>query len=75
MMKWNLATRMAAKGWTNAHHLATGAGLSYPVADRILHGDSPDRIDGKTLEKLRVAFGIRGAPWSLIEYIPEKPKR
>jgi hypothetical protein len=75
MMQWNIRNFMDAKGWTNAHQLAAGAGLSYPVAERIVHGPPPDRIDARTLEKLRVAFIPRAkTPWALIEYTPD-PRR
>lgn len=76
MMMWNVRAFMEKRGWTNAHQLATGAGLSYPVADRIVNGPPPDRIDAETLEKLRVAFTPRArTPWALITYVPETKAR
>ena len=69
-VRWNVAGRMDAKGWTNAHQLAAGAGISYPVAKRIYDGERyPDRVDFDTLGKLAKAFGCRRNPWRLLEIV------
>ena len=68
---WNVKARAEAKGWTNAHQLATNAGISYPIAWRILQGEASaepiERIETATLEKLARAFGLK-SPWSLLDY-------
>lgn len=74
-IRWNVAKHLEAKGWDNANKLARGVGLSYPVAVRVMAGAPMERIDVATLELLRAAFGIRGAPWSLLEYIPEPARK
>jgi hypothetical protein len=74
-VKWNVTKHLVDKGWDNANKLSLGAGLSYPVAARIIANEPMERIEVATLERLRSAFGLRGAPWSLLEYVPEKAKR
>lgn len=74
-VRWNLETQLAAKKWTNAHQLAAGAGISYPVAKRIFDGEkNPDRVDFDTLGKLALAFGCKRNPWKLLEIV-EYPRR
>lgn len=68
-VRWNLADRLAAKGWENAHQLAAGAGISYPVAKRIWNGPAPDRVDFQTLGKLAKALGARRNPFALLEIV------
>lgn len=63
---WNIKDRAAAKGWENAHQLAKAAGLSYPVAWRILQGEPIERIETATLETLARVFGVK--PFSLLEH-------
>lgn len=74
MVRWNVRNHLDAKGWSNANQLSLGAGLSYPVAARVLANEPMERIEVATLERLRSAFGLRGAPWSLLEYVPDKPR-
>ncbi len=65
---WNVRERAKAKGWANAHQFAIGAGISYPIAWRILTSDAPiERIETATLERLAKAFGLK-TPWSLLEH-------
>ncbi len=68
-IRWgDVKGRAKAKGWDNAHQLAQGAGLSYPVATRLWRAkQSIDRIEVDTLEKLAKAFGLK-SPWALLEY-------
>jgi DNA-binding Xre family transcriptional regulator len=68
-VRWKIAHLMHAKDWTNAHQLAAGAGISYPVAKRIWQGAAPDRVDFNTLGKLAKAFGCRRNPWKLLEIV------
>jgi hypothetical protein len=69
-ISWNVRDRATAKGWTNAHQLALGAGISYPIAWRIMGSDAPlERIETATLAKLARAFGLK-TPWALLRVEP-----
>lgn len=73
MIRWDVSAHMQAKGWENANQLARGAGLSYPVAARVLEAEPLDRIDVSTLERMSTAF--RCSPWKLLAYTPDKETR
>jgi hypothetical protein len=70
-IRWNVKARAEGKGWANAHQFSVGAGLSYPLAARILEGDPLERIDVATLEKLARVFGLK-TPWPLLDYDPKE---
>lgn len=78
MLRWNIGRHLDAKGWENANQLATGAGLSYPVARRIMQaieqGDGViDRVDAITLGKLAKAFGVPAKKaLTLLEFLPDE---
>lgn len=65
-IRWAVAEHMTRAGIENANQLAKKAGLSYPVASRILAGEDLERIDVATLEALAAAFGVK--PWTLLEH-------
>lgn len=69
-IRWNVKARAEGKGWTNPHQFALGAGLSYPLAARILEGEPLERIDVATLEKLARVFSLK-TPWPLLDYEPK----
>lgn len=72
---------LIAHGWENANQLSIGAGLSYPVADRVLKNEPMDRVDMKTLAKIAKALHVPARNvLTLIEYTPDeapavKPRR
>lgn len=68
---WNVKARAAAKGWTNPYQLAKGAGITQPLAARLLADEPLDRISVDTLETLARAFHLR-TPWPLLDYRGEK---
>lgn len=75
MIRWRddrIAKGMQVRGWENASQLALGAGLTYPVASRIVNADGKaiERIDVSTLEALARAFDCE--PWDLLEYDPAR---
>jgi len=63
---WNVQPLMARRGIANAHQLAERAGLTLPVAYRLLDGHPLERIDIATLERLAVFFRV--SPWRLLDY-------
>lgn len=69
MIRWNLDRHMARRGLTNAYQLAAFAGLTKPLASRLLAGAPIERLDVATLETLAVAFRVK--PWTLLEYVPD----
>lgn len=69
-IRWDIRKRAADRGWENAQQFATGAGLTYPLAARILEGKPLERIDVATLEKLTKVFGLK-TPWTLLDYDPK----
>lgn len=69
-IRWSVKGRAEARGWKNAHQFAIGAGLSYPLAARILESKPLERIDVATLEQLTKVFGLK-SPWTLLEYDPK----
>lgn len=69
-IRWNVKSRAEARGWKNAHQFAIGAGLSYPLAARILEGKPLERIDVATLEQLAQVFGLK-TPWALLDHDPK----
>ena len=75
MVRWDVAALAKAKGWENANQLARGAGLSYPVASRVLDSEPLDRIDVSTLERLAVALDMVKTPWRLLAFDPPKRGR
>ena len=58
MIVWNLGAAMKRAGVENANQLAKRAGLSYPVAWRIIQNAPMERIEVATLEALGRAFGV-----------------
>lgn len=64
---WDVLERAKGRGWTNAHQLAIGAGISYPIAWRIMKDAPVERIDVVTVEKLMTAFDLT-SPWSVLRY-------
>lgn len=66
MIRWNVAKAAKDRGWENANQLARGAGLSYPVAARLLAGEPLERIDVATLELLASVFSCE--PWALLTW-------
>jgi hypothetical protein len=56
---WKIDRHLERKGNPNAHQLALGAGLSYPVATRIIERREMTRLDSDTLTKLAVYFGLK----------------
>ena len=70
-IRWHVKDRAKGKGWKNAQQFAVGAGLTYPLAARILDGQPLERIDVKTLEKLAKVFGLK-TPWALLDYDPKE---
>jgi hypothetical protein len=68
---WSVKAKALAKGWTNPYQLAKGAGITQPLAARVLAGDPIDRINVATLETLARAFNLK-TPWALLDYRPEK---
>lgn len=70
MIRWNVKPFMEKRGWTNASQLATEAGITAPVAYRVLAGEPLERIDVATLERLAAAFRVK--PWQLLEHTPDK---
>jgi len=71
MITWNVRARALAKGWTNPYQLAKGAGVTQPLAARVLADEPIGRIDVATLEALARAFALK-TPWSLLSYVPGK---
>jgi hypothetical protein len=71
-IRWKVRARATAKGWTNPYQLAKGAGITQPLAARILSSEPIERIDVATLETLARAFRLK-SPWSLLEYRPGEP--
>ena len=69
IIRWDVKRRAEARGWTNAHQFAIGAGISYPIATRILKGDPVEKLEVATLGKLTRAFGL-SSPWSLLKVEP-----
>lgn len=69
MIRYAIATHMRRKGWTNAYQLAKGAGITQPLAARVIAGGPLERLDVATLEALARAFRVK--PWALLEYIPD----
>jgi len=70
-IRWNVKRRAKEeKGWENPQQLATGAGLTYPLAARVFEGRPLERIDVATLEKLARVFGLK-TPWALLDYDPK----
>lgn len=69
MIVWRLKPLLKRKGWENANQLATGAGLSYPVAHRLIN-EQMDRVDLGTLAKLCRALDCQ--PGDFLVYVPEK---
>jgi hypothetical protein len=67
MLRWNVRAKAHARGWTNAYQLAKGAGITQPVAARVLSDEPIERIDVATLETLTRVFRLK-SPWSLFEY-------
>lgn len=65
MFTWNLA--LPKSRVPNAHQLALGAGLSYPVAVRVLANQPMARVDAMTLQKLADYFGVKN-PLSLLRF-------
>lgn len=70
-IRWNVKERAERRGWKNPHQFAVGAGLSYPLAARILEGEPLERIDVATLERLTTVFGLK-RPWELLDYDPKE---
>jgi len=70
MIRWNLGPHMAKKGLENASQLAAGAGITPPVAYRVLRREAVERIEAATLEKLARYFRVK--PWALLEYTPDE---
>ena len=66
---WNVRERAEKQGWANAHQLAVGAGISYPIAWRIMKDAPLERIEVATLETLARAFSLK-SPWALLRYEP-----
>lgn len=66
MFTWNLATHWPKSGPPNAHQLALGAKLSYPVAVRILANEPFARADAATLRKLAAYLHVK-KPLTLLE--------
>jgi transcriptional regulator with XRE-family HTH domain len=60
---------MERRGLENAYQLAAFAGLTKPLASRLLAGAPLERIDVATLEALARAFRVK--PWALLEYVPD----
>lgn len=61
-----IRAHMAKRGWENASQLAREAKLTAPLAARVLAGESLERIEVATLERLAEAFNVK--PWTLLEY-------
>lgn len=69
MIRWNLTRQMERRGLENAYQLAAFAGLTKPLAARLLSGAPVERLDVATLEALARAFRVK--PWTLLDYEPE----
>lgn len=70
MLRWNVKARASARGWKNPYQLAKGAGITQPLAARVLSDEPIERIDVATLESLTRAFRLK-SPWSLLDYRPD----
>jgi hypothetical protein len=75
MVRWNVVALAKDKGWENANQLARGAGLSYPVASRVMESEPLERIDVSTLERLALALDMTKTPWKLLAFDPPKRSR
>ena len=69
-IRWDVKDRAKQRGWENAQQFSLGAGITYPVAARVLEGKPLERIEVATLEKLAKVFGVK--PWSLLDYDPKE---
>jgi hypothetical protein len=73
MIRWDLATHLAAHRILNANQLALLARITYPVASRVLkaatEGTAIERIDVATLEALASAFRVK--PLTLLRHSPK----
>ena len=70
MLRWNVRAKAEARGWANAYQLAKGAGITQPVAARVLSDEPIERVDVATLETLTRVFRLK-SPWSLLDYRPD----
>lgn len=69
MFTWKLDGRWPKEGRPNAHQLALGAKLSYPVATRILANEPMARVDAATLGRLATYFRVKPEKaLTLLEY-------